>query len=545
MQIKITDNEIEISIAFNQQLIDMIKQIPGRKYRPVDKCWIVPKSRTSVKMLYTNGFDSEEISNLIKEYNKDYLTKLHINEISIPIDFSDINLELFDYQKRGVYFAMISKRCIIADDLGLGKTVQAVVAAKKMGIRKALVICPKAIKYRWVSEINRIYGNIPIYIVDSMLAPEEEVAADWIVATYPHFSRKDEKYVKNGWTRYFKDYPPELIVLDEAHRVKNRSANSSKQIKALCKNIENVILLSGTVVLNRVTELYNLLNIIDPQEFNSFTEFASMYSRYAYKIPVKNKEIWIYEGLKNEKDLRRRLVPFIIRRQKSEVLTQLPPKMRNFIDIDLEPDDKVEYRRMEDDYIQYLIDHGDLIKVDKAIRAEALVRANALMQFLSHKKAEASLDLIEGMIEESNKLVVFVRYKESAKVIQEFFNDKSVGITGELDSETRKKNLDKFINNDKVNICILTYGSGAEGIDGLQYICSNALMVDYDWTPSIMIQAEDRLYRIGTKGGVSINYMTVRDSMDEYIRDKVARKLEVISKTIGIDENVLLSFRRQ
>ena len=543
MQIKVSDKEIEIHIDYNQELINIIKQIPGRKYRPVDKCWIIPKSRTSVKILLANGLVNEEITKLIAEYNRDYLTKLHINQLPINIDFSDINLELFDYQKRGVYFAVLSKRCIIADDLGLGKTVQAVVAAKKMGARKVLVICPKSIKYRWASEINRIYGDIPIYLVDGMLAPEKEISADWIIATYSHFSRKDEKYIKNGWMKYFREHLPDLIILDEAHRVKNRSANSSQQIKALCRQVENVILLSGTIILNRVTELYNLLNIVDPQEFNSFTDFAAQYSKYAYKIPVKNKEVWIYEGLKNEEDLKKRLVPFMIRRRKEEVLSQLPSKIRDFIEVDLEPDDRVEYRKMEDDYIQYLIDHGDLIKVDKAIRAEALVKANALMKFLSQKKAELSLDLIEDMIDEAGKLVVYVRYKESASIIHEYFSDRAVIITGEIDTKDRSKNLDKFINNDKINVCVLTYGSGAEGIDGLQYVCSNALMVDYDWTPSIMIQAEDRLYRIGMKSNVNINYMTVRNSIDEYIRDKVAKKLEVIEKTIGIDENILLSFK--
>ena len=225
--------------------------------------------------------------------------------------------KLFPYQERGVLFAVKAGRCILADDMGLGKTLQAIVCTevlrKQFNINTALIICPTSLKYQWKTEIEKFTGNTNVCVVEGNILARKKLysnnTADYLIVSY-QMAANDFAYL-NGMQA-------DVLILDEAQRIKNWRTKTSAAIKRI--KTTYALVLTGTPVENKIEDLYSLMQIVNPYMLGSLHNFLS-------KHQVKEGETDKVIGYKNLNDVGIQLRDVLLRRTKKEVLEDLPKRM--------------------------------------------------------------------------------------------------------------------------------------------------------------------------------------------------------------------------
>jgi len=546
--------------------VDIVKNIPVRTWNSKEIQWELPICRNNIRYLskYESFITNPEIKKIYDFYVEDARIKRIIDSIEdIPINFSKYKINPYKYQKEGIYFCTISSRAIIADEPGLGKTMQAIIAADilyKDG--KIIIICPRTLVGNWANEINKVIGycdpkesmksilkKSPIYIASGFSYEPIPDDKKWIICGYSQFTPDSKNDVaKRTWSQYFlSGIKIDTLILDEAHRVKNPKANRTRNIRMLSKKCHNLIMLSGTLMLNNIEELWSPLNMISPNDFPHRKSFCDKYmksfdmnikkkTKYGTVLPLTIKK---YYGIKNENELKNIIRPFIIRRLKSDVFAQLPPKSRVFIPLQLPIEHKKEYDQMYEDFVEYLIRKGELDRALKASRAVQLVQSMALMEFISSIKAYMAEDIIDELLT-YGKVVAFCHYKSSADILYNLFKDRAYKITGDIMLGKRQLSIDEFKRSSINNLLILTYGAGSEGFNLEE--ASNMVMIDFNWVPAVMLQAEDRIHRITSKDPVTIRYLYIDDTIDGIIYRAVTDKLTSIDRIMSMDKNIIEDF---
>ncbi|MEM4206049.1 MAG: DEAD/DEAH box helicase [Nitrososphaerota archaeon] len=555
MGLTFRDNII-LAYGLNSKQIEVVKKLPSRRWNGKTLCWEIPICRANIKQLVLSKEfeDSEEIKKILNEYIRDYEIKKRISVMEIPIDFSKYKIQPYRYQKEGIYFVVISRRAIIADEPGLGKTMQAIIGADQLysGSGYIVVICPRTLVYNWVYEINKVMGyvdtesipeilaNAPVYVASGFSAREIPIGMKWIICGYSQFTPDGRDTSRRTWSAYLSSKEIDTLILDEAHRVKNPKANRTRNIRRISKMARNLIMLSGTIMMNNVEELWSPLNMISENDFPSKTEFCDRFMK-SYELKVRNVPFPIkkYYGIKNEAELRKVIFPFVIRRIKKDVFDQMPPKVRSFIPFDLPEEYVDEYKKMLDEFIDYLIIKGELERAIKASRAVQLVQSMELMKFISKIKCFLAEDVLEEKLS-VGKCIAFCTYKESAKILADLFHGRSYIITGDQPISRRQQIVYEFKKSDLNDLLILTYGAGSEGFNLEE--SSNAVMIDFNWVPAVMLQAEDRIHRITSKNNVFINYLYISDTIDEVIYKTIKDKILSIDKVFSLDKDIIEDF---
>ncbi len=223
---------------------------------------------------------------------------------------------LFPYQQQGVLFAIKAGRCIIADDMGLGKTLQAIVATeamrKELQVNKAIIVCPTSLKYQWKNEIEKFTGNKKIMVVEGNLLARMEMYAkeeyEYFIISY-QVAANDFEYLNN--------MQADMLILDEAQRIKNWRAKTSAKVKRI--HTTYAIVLTGTPVENNIEELYSLMQMVNPYLLGSLHNFLSR-----HRI---NDETGKVVGYKDLNEIVLLLKDVMLRRTKKEVLKDLPERL--------------------------------------------------------------------------------------------------------------------------------------------------------------------------------------------------------------------------
>jgi len=244
------------------------------------------------------------------------------------IDYSPLNLELFPYQKEGIEFATFREGAIIADEMGLGKTIQAIgtALAKKeiFGFERTLIICPASIKEQWKIEIER-FTNEKATVIEGIPEEREKVYTDcqdyFLILNYETVLRDDKLINK---------YNTNFIILDEAQRIKNYDSQTSNSIKSLKK--KHSLILTGTPIENRLIDLYSIVAFLDSGFLSPLWEFS--YQHCFFDIKQKNK----ITGYYNLQELKERLSSILIRREKKDVIKQLPNISKLDIPVEMHPE---------------------------------------------------------------------------------------------------------------------------------------------------------------------------------------------------------------
>ena len=444
--------------------------------------------------------------------------------------------ELKPFQRAGVAYLLAQRRAFLADEQGLGKTIEALATLEADDAYPAIVVCPASLKLNWIREIERwlpgrtaqalagtgikrcAHGDTTdVPPVDA--SPAHIPPADITVVNYDILAARGEALAAMG---------PKAVVLDESHYCKNAAAKRTQAVARLAASVPNdglVLALTGTPVMNRPPELISQLRIIGRlPDFGSGAQFGRRFKGADAHMRLH----W---------HLRSRC---FVRRLKADVLPQLPAKTRTVVPVEL--DNEAEYRLAETDVIAWLrsrpLDLKELdAKIAAALRAERLVRLNALKLLAARGKLHAALAWIHDFCSSGERLVVFARHREVQRAVIERFPH-ALHILGEDSHAARDASVSAFqAANDSANqLIVCSLEVAGQGLTLTQ--ASNVAFLELDWTPAKHDQAEDRCHRIGQKDAVNAWYLLAAGTIDETMANLLERKRAVIGAvTDGREED--------
>lgn len=318
---------------------------------------------------------------------------------------------------------------------------------------------------------------------------------------------------------------PKILIMDESHGIKNSDAQRTKACLNLAKQVPHVISLSGTPIVNRPVEMYNSICAVEPKLFPSFFRYAQRYCGAKH-----NGFGWDFNGASNTKELHQILTETVmIRRLKSEVLKELPDKIRTVIPMEL--NNRREYDRAEADLIAWLKANFGQKKADAAKKAEALTRIGELKRLAVRGKLDGCIDWIKEFLDSGQKLVVFAVHKFVIDALMEEFNGQAVKVDGSVSGEQRQAAVDAFQTQD--NITLFVGNIQAAGVGLTLTAASTTCFLELHWNPGTHDQAEDRVHRIGQEAdSVNAYYLLAAGTMEEEIAELIDHKRQVLSQVL-------------
>lgn len=428
--------------------------------------------------------------------------------------------EMYPYQKVGAEFLVASGgRAIIADAPGLGKTIQALSYAKHMGYQRTLVVAPASVKFSWAVEVKK-WTNLKAVVIDSKtdLAQIPHDVEVWII-NYDILKKHHDQLAKIRF---------DCMIGDECQLIKSTSAMRTKAFRSISRHIPSVVLLSGTPLLSRPSELFSLLNIIDPKTWSNWYEYARKYC-------AAHQTRWGMDtsGASNVEELHARIKRYFIRRDKSEVLKELPPK--NFIDVPVELDKATakEYELAASNLARYLKDRQGKqpAEVARAMAAEKLQQLNILRQLNALGKVDVAIELVESILEAGEKVLVFSSFIEPLDRLKAHFGDKAVTITGQTPVDERQAVVEKFQGDKETKIFLGGIKSAGVGIT--LTAASNVVFLDYSWNPADHQQAQDRVHRPGqVANSVNIYQLFAMNTIDDDLKEILETKQGIFDQVI-------------
>lgn len=531
-----------ISFPYHPMLVTCVKRIPSvakdikKAYLADEKAWKVETQDESyVKIMadwavnygYCSRKQWRESSRNLNDYSIPEMPKLEVPH--------GLLLEPYDYQKEGIAYALKYKRCIFGDQPGLGKTLQAIGTVTIAKSYPCLVICPAALKINWQREFKKFAGKQALILDDrnkgSWQRFIETKCCDIFITNYESLKKFFVLRVKDDtrFTMKSIEFDPRIslfrsVIIDESHKCKSTKTQQSKFVEGICKGKEYILELTGTPVVNDNTDLIQQLKIMGRLE--DFGGYKFYVDRYC-------------DGLKkssNLKELNWRLWnTCFFRREKSKVLTQLPDKSRQYIEVDIS--NRREYEKAEDDMVQYLRDYKNASdeKIAKSLRGEVMVRMQLLKQISAKGKIKVFSEFIHDVIDGGEKLIVFAYLKDVVHELKKLFPD-AVLVTGDENPAQKQMSVDRFQNDPNCKLIILNYKSGGTGLT--LTASSRVAFIEFPWTFSDCEQAEDRAHRNGQKNNVNCYYYLGKDTIDRYMYDVIQTKKSIANGVTGTDDVV-------
>ena len=414
--------------------------------------------------------------------------------------------ELAPFQWAGVRYALDARRTFIADEQGLGKTVEALAAIEADGAYPAIVVCPASLKLNWERETMKWLPHREVVVIDgrSAVPPTGEIT----ILNYEIVAAHRESLGR---------LKPRALIIDESHYVKNPQAKRTKAVRRLADAVTADglrLALSGTPVLNHADELVSQLRVIGRlAQFGSGAQFAR---RFRGELSEERLH-W---------HLRRSC---FVRRLKSEVLPQLPAKRQVVVPVAL--GNEREYRLAEDDVIAWLrtqpLDLRELnAKIAATLRAERLAQLGTLQRLAARGKLGGALAWIGDFLESGEPLVVFARHIEVQEAVLARFPD-AAHLLGRDCTAARDATVAAFQADDGPQLLIAATRVAAQGITLTR--ASNVAFLELEWTPAMHDQAEDRCHRIGQRDAVTAWYLLAANTIDETMATLIQRKRGIVA----------------
>jgi superfamily II DNA or RNA helicase len=412
--------------------------------------------------------------------------------------------ELRPFQRAGVAYVVHARRTFLADEQGLGKTVQALAALEEDDAYPAVVICPASLKLNWEREAQRWLPHRSLTVVSG--TGTVAAAADITVVNYDIIHAHRTRLALRR---------PKALVLDESHYVKNPRAKRTQSVRRLAESLAPDALrlaLTGTPVMNHAEELIPQLRILGRlEDFGSGARFARRFQG----VGAEERIHW---------HLRRRC---FVRRSKADVLPQLPAKRQVAVPVAL--DNERDYRLAEEDVIAWLREQPlDLRELDRkvaaALRAERLAQLNALRRLASDGKGNAALAWIEDFLASDEPLVVFAGHRAMQDRLVARFPG-ALHLLGR-DSITAREAAVQGFQAGKSQLLVCATRVAGQGITLTR--ASNVAFLDLEWTPAMHDQAEDRCHRIGQHDAVTAWYLLAAKTIDETMLELIERKRKVV-----------------
>lgn len=435
------------------------------------------------------------------------------------------------YQMDYLHYAVNHGNHINGSSCGVGKTLCSIFYAEMLDLFPCMVVCPASVKSGWLREWKETNPDRRVSII-STSSPPEDFEADVIVINYDILGKRVTK--ENGKTSLeirldgMKKKSFSLVIADEIHFLKNRKSIRSKSFKKLAHKVPSVIGLTGTLIMNRPAELLNILILIE--RIKEITP-DDQYHHYFFERYCNMKETNFgmdISGASNIKELNRLLKECCyFQVNKRDALKELPPISENVVECEIT--NKRVYKKAKGDLLQFIEDKfKDEGKVEKAARAEFLVKLSTLKQLSLEGKIKAIKKWVEEWMEanEEEKLLVFASQSTILTKIAGEFREVLL-ITGGTATKKRDEILQKFFLQKESRVLFANIGCLGTGVDGLQKVCSNMAILELPPRPSDLVQVIGRLERSGQENPVTIQYLLSMETIDRDLWEMLKGKKDV------------------
>lgn len=536
MQLVFENNRWEAISSFAEK--DEIKSA-GFRWEPVKKRWVT--NIPSVAERFRQVADESAIAELDRVSKKIEMSRSA--EIAQGVEIPAPNGKIyFPYQHAGIAFAAGRDATFIGDEMGLGKTIQAIGVINLTNPEKVLIVCPATLKLNWKKELERwLVKPYRIHVLNSGEA--FPVNVEIVVMNYDIASKYSKELRTVNWS---------LFVADEAHYMKNPKAQrtiallggksatkeTSEPIKATKK-----ILLTGTPITNRPIEIFPLVSFLWPGIFSNMWHFAKRYC-----AAFNTGWGWDFSGASNLDELQDMLrANGMIRRLKADVLKELPPKTRQVVVL---PSDSVSglIKKEVEKAKQFEVEIKRLQKEMRAAKGQdetaykaavgrlrqahniAFTEMAAIRKELAIAKIPFAVEYVRNMVEDGEKVVVMAHHREVVEQLQNEFGLEAVKLYGGMSEVEKSSNVDRFQNDPTCKVFVGSIHAAGVGIT--LTAAQKMLFAELDWTPANMLQAEDRIHRIGQEGNALIQQLVFDGSLDAKMAETLVRKMEVIEKAL-------------
>ncbi len=470
------------------------------------------------------------------EYLKNILSELNKTEYAkVP---SGLNAKMRPYQVRGFQWMLSNLKkgfgSCLADDMGLGKTLQTIALILKLKeerklLHPALIVCPTTLVGNWQKEFQKFAPTIRTFIYYALSRTLELKNNDVIITTYGLLRRDLKYFQKKTWG---------LFVIDEAQYIKNHHTDQTKAIKSL--NADNYLALSGTPVENRLLELWSIFDFINNGYLGDHPDFKKTFS-----VPVER-----YRDPEKIEKVRLLTSPFLMRRLKTDktIINDLPDKIVSDEYCQLTKEQAILYERIVQDVMSKIESQTGMNR-----RGSIFQLMTFLKQICNHPvhfakkgkpkpeisgKALTTLAILDKIIGNREKVLIFSQYTEMGKILCEMIQD-ALGETalffhGGLSRKNRDAMVDDFQNRSDCKILILSLKAGGVGLN--LTTASNVIHYDLWWNPAVESQATDRAYRIGQAKNVSVHRLITMKTFEEKIDAMIKSKKELADLTVATGE---------
>lgn len=429
----------------------------------------------------------------------------------------DFFKHLFDYQKSGVCHIIknFQGKGLIGDEMGLGKTLQGLCLYAYYNPKNLLVVCPAYLRYTWQHEINKWMDRDCQVITKG----KDEINGDITIVSYELAAKKVKEL--DMFT---------MVICDESHYLKSHKTKRTKCLTPFLKKRQLLLLLTGTPALNRPSELFPQCHIIRPDVFKNFKEYTKRYC----DGKIHPAGYYDFSGSSNKNELNwitKKLV--MIRRLKRDVLTELPIKQRSEIYLKLTNKDTKPLKPLFKRWIQLNNEIPRMVPGSEALSKAAFERKVLITELYrksSAAKVMAVKKVIKDMASQGLKFIVFCYHKAFMNEMEEACDAvEYIRIDGDTPVKKRQQYVDEF-QNGEVQVAILSLLAASTGFT----LTATSLLVfaELSFVPGIMLQAEDRIHRIGQTQSCDIRYIIGEGTLDDYIFRMIRRKLDTLDSVL-------------
>ncbi|KAM9850478.1 SWI/SNF-related matrix-associated actin-dependent regulator of chromatin subfamily A-like protein 1 [Aulostomus maculatus] len=528
--ILVSPTKFEVDIGYQVDVIAAFKQMPTKCYDMKTKKWSFSLEDYRRLMELLGGIAAVEVEPLPRAIIQAFSARfegpqarsLDVPEADLSSIDSSITSSLMPFQKEGVNFAVFKQgRLLLADDMGLGKTVQAIcIAAYYRNEWPLLVVAPSSVRYTWAEAFRRWLPSLSPDSINVVMKAKDNLRSGLVnIISYDLLSRMDKQQPGNHFS---------VLIMDESHFLKNMKTARCKAALPLLKAAKRVILLSGTPAMSRPAELYTQILAVRPTLFPRFHEFGMRY--------CDAKQMtwgWDYSGSSNLGELKVLLEEcLMLRRLKSDVLSQLPSKQRKVVTVTID---------------------GISTRTKAALSAAAKELAKGhhnkkeekevLLLFYNHTaeaKLQAIMEYITDMLEcGREKFLVFAHHKLVLDHITTELVKKNVNhirIDGATPSFERQQLCNRFQLSNKTCVALLSITAANMGLT--LHSADLVVFAELFWNPGVLIQAEDRVHRIGQTSNVNIHYLVAKGTADDHLWPMIQEKMKVLEQ-VGLSESNL------
>ncbi|XP_074857171.1 DNA annealing helicase and endonuclease ZRANB3 [Carettochelys insculpta] len=439
---------------------------------------------------------------------------------------------LLPFQKKGILFALQrSGRCMIADEMGLGKTIQAIAISyyyKKEW--PLLIVVPSSLRYPWIDEMEKWIPELcpdDISIIQNKSDTGRIATSKVTILGYGLLTTDAQTLVDTLYKQNFK-----VVVVDESHYMKSRNATRSKILLPIVQKADRAILLTGTPALGRPEELFMQIEALFPGRFGTWNEYAKKYCNAHVRFFGKRTH-WDCRGASNLDELHQLLSNIMVRRLKSDVLTQLPPKIRQRIPFELPKAAAKELSASFEEWEKLMRAPNSDVTESHFVQVMGLI--THMYKQTAIAKAGAVKDYVKMMLENDKlKFLVFAHHVSMLQACTEAAIENKaryIRIDGSVPSVERIHLVHQFQKDPDTRVAILSIQAAGQGLTFTA--ATHIVFAELYWDPGHMKQAEDRAHRIGQCSSVNIHYLIAKGTLDPLMWAILNRKAKVTGSTLN------------